>query len=112
MRSRLCPVPETVNIFRTAAQVYSGQSDETSPSSRRGQCRRASFDTRGSVISRFSSGALLIAQAGTPWGSSTGVTGPRSRIRAASPWTSRPVGAITVGCVHSVGLTLGWRWFA
>ncbi len=86
-------------MFCTATQVNSGQSADTWPSIQRCQCRRGSFDTRGSVSSRFRSGVLLTAQAGTPWGSSTGVTGPRSRIRVASPWMSRPVGSITIGWV-------------
>lgn len=84
-RRRLWSPPYAVNMFCTATQVNSGHSGVISPFANRGQCCRASLDTRGSVSSLLSRSGLLTAQASTPPGSATRATGPAARMRAPSP---------------------------
>src|SRR5918992_253673 len=81
----------------TASQTNRGHSGERSPLIHLGQCRRGSLETRESVSNSLSKAKSFTAHASTPPGSWTRTAGPRTRIRAASPWISRPVGSTTKG---------------
>src|SRR4051794_74282 len=91
----------------TASQTYRGHSGESSPLIHGGQCRRGSLETREAVSSSLSRDKSVTPHASTPPGSWTRVAGPRARIRAASPWMSRPVGSRTKGPSCAVFSTRG-----